>query len=221
VYASTQAATEYLKKLSRSFNGDWFLALASYNVGIGNVKKAIRRNKRANYWSLKLPRETREYVPKLLALAKLFAQAEKYNLPLKSIPNKPFFKAVKINTQLGLKKAAKMAKMNFEDFFILNPAFNRVITPPNGSYRLLVNTKNAKEFQQNLDKLPHHERVDWIKHTTKKGESLRNIARQHKIRIKDLLKVNNLTRREIRNIDAGKVLKIPPASINTLMKGNV
>ncbi len=224
VYASTQAATHYLKKLSRSFKGDWFLALASYNVGIGNVKKAIRRNKRSNlkadYWNLRLPKETRDYVPKLLALAKLFAQAEKYNLPLKAIPNKPFFKSVEINSPLGLKKAANMARMNFDDFFILNPAFNRVITPPTGSYRLLVKTQHAKSFQQNLSSLPVNERVNWIKHTTQKGESLKTIARQHNIKIKDLLKVNNLSRKQIKNIEAGKVLKIPPASIDTLVKGN-
>ncbi|MCK5897929.1 MAG: transglycosylase SLT domain-containing protein [Methylococcales bacterium] len=221
VYASTQAATDYLKKLSRSFKGDWFLALASYNVGIGNVKKAIRRNKRADYWSLRLPKETRDYVPKLLALAKLFAQAEKYNLPLKAIPDKPFFKSIEINSPLGLKKAANMARMNFDDFFILNPAFNRVITPPTGSYRLLVKTQHAKSFQRNLSNLPDHKRVDWIKHVTQKGESLRTIARQHNIKIKDLLKVNNLNRKQIKNIEAGRTLKIPPASIDTLVKGNV
>ncbi|MCK5871370.1 MAG: transglycosylase SLT domain-containing protein [Methylococcales bacterium] len=225
VYASTQAATHYLKKLSRSFKGDWFLALASYNVGIGNVKKAVRRNKRAHlkadYWNLRLPKETRDYVPKLLALAKLFAQAEKYNLPLKAIPDKPFFKSVEINSSIGLKKAANMARMNFDDFFILNPAFNRVITPPTGSYRLLVKTQHAKNFQQDLSNLPTHERVDWIKHTTKKGESLRTIARQHNIKIRDLLKVNNLSRKQIKNIEAGRTLKIPPASIDTLVKGNV
>ncbi|MCK5727931.1 MAG: transglycosylase SLT domain-containing protein [Methylococcales bacterium] len=225
VYASTQAATHYLKKLSKSFHGDWFLALASYNVGIGNVKKAIRRNRRSNlktdYWTLRLPKETRDYVPKLLALAKLFAQAEKYNLPLKPIPNKPFFKSVEINSPLGLKKAANMARMNFDDFFILNPAFNRVITPPTGSYRLLVKTQNAKSFKQNLSNLPEHKRVDWIKHVTRDGESLRTIARQHNIKIKDLLKVNNLNRKQIKNIGAGTTLKIPPASIDTLVKGNV
>ncbi|MDQ7089180.1 MAG: transglycosylase SLT domain-containing protein [Methylococcales bacterium] len=222
VYASTRAATKYLKKLSKSFDGDWFLALASYNVGIGNVKKAIRRNKKqdlnTNYWSLKLPKETRDYVPKLLALAKLFANAEKYKLPLKSIPDRPFFKVVNIGSQLGLSKAAKMANMKFDEFFILNPAFNRVTTPPNGPHRLLVKIRDAKNFKYRLNKLPKNQRVDWIKHKIKKGDSLKIIAKLHKTHIKDIVKINKLNREQVKNIEVGKVLKIPPASIRTLVK---
>jgi membrane-bound lytic murein transglycosylase D len=220
VYASTQAATHYLKQLSQSFNGNWFLALASYNVGIGNVKKAIKRNKKADlktdYWALKLPKETLDYVPKLLALAELFANAEKYNLPLKSIPDKPFFQVVDIKSQLGLKKAAKMANMKFNDFFILNPAFNRVITPPNGPHRLLVKINNAQSFKRQLAKLPESKRVSWVRHKIKAGENLKVIAKIHKTSIKDLIRINSLKKKSVK---VGNVLKIPPAPINTLVTG--
>jgi len=222
VYASTQAATHYLKKLSQSFDGNWFLALASYNVGIGNVKKAIRRNKKADlktdYWTLKLPKETRDYVPKLLALAKLFANAEKYKLPLQSIPDRPFFQVINIKSQLDLKKAAKMANMKFDDFFVLNPAFNRVITPPNGPHRLLVKVNQAKIFKRKLAKLPKNKRVDWIKHKVKNGENLKVIAKLHKTSIKNIIKINNLRKKEIKKIEVGKILKMPPAPIKTLVK---
>ncbi len=222
VYASTQAATHYLKQLSKSFDGNWFLALASYNVGIGNVKKAIKRNKKADlktdYWTLKLPKETQDYVPKLLALAKLFANAEKYKLPLQSIPDRPFFQVIKIKSQLDLKKAAKMANMKFNDFFVLNPAFNRVITPPNGPYRLLVKVDQAKTFKRKLAKLPKNKRVDWVKHKVKEGENLKVIAKLYKTSIKDIIKINNLRKKEIKNIDVGKVLKMPPAPIKTLVR---
>ena len=222
VYASTQAATHYLKKLSKSFDGNWFLALASYNVGIGNVKKAIKRNKKADlktdYWTLKLPKETRDYVPKLLALAKLFANAEKYKLPLQSIPDKPFFQVINIKSQLGLKKAAKMANMKFDDFFILNPAFNRVITPPNGSHRLLVSVNHAKTFKRKLAKLPKNKRVNWIEHKVKAGENLKAIAKLHKTSINNIIKTNNLRKKEIKKIEVGKILKMPPAPIKTLVK---
>ncbi len=222
VYASTQAATHYLKQLSKSFDGNWFLALASYNVGIGNVKKAIKRNKKADlktdYWALKLPKETRDYVPKLLALAKLFANAEKYKLPLKSIPDRPFFQVINIKSQLDLKKAAKMANMKFDDFFVLNPAFNRVITPPNGPHRLLVKVDQAKNFKRKLAKLPKNKRVDWVKHKVKNGEDLKVIAKLYKTSIKNIVKINNLGRKEIKNIEVGKVLKMPPAPIKTLVR---
>jgi membrane-bound lytic murein transglycosylase D len=222
VYASTQAATHYLKKLSKSFDGNWFLALASYNVGIGNVKKAIKRNKKADlktdYWTLKLPKETRDYVPKLLALAKLFANAEKYKLPLQSIPDRPFFQVINIKSQLDLKKAAKMANMKFDDFFVLNPAFNRVITPPNGPHRLLVKINQAKTFKRKLAKLPKSKRVNWVKHKVKNGENLKVIAKLHKTSIKNIIKINNLRKKEIKKIEVGKILKMPPAPIKTLVK---
>jgi len=224
VYASTRAATDYLKQLSKSFDGNWFLALASYNLGIGNVKKAIRKNKaqklKTDYWALKLPKETRNYVPKLLALAELFANSEKYKLPLKPIADKPFFQIVNIKSQLDLKKAAKMANMTFDEFFVLNPAFNRVITPPNGPHRLLVKVNQAKTFKRKLAKLPKNKRVNWVKHKIKIGENLKTVAKLHKTSIKNLIKINNLKKKDVKNIKVGKVLKIPPAPIKTLVKGN-
>ncbi|MDP3521182.1 MAG: transglycosylase SLT domain-containing protein [Hydrogenophaga sp.] len=94
VYASTKAATAFLKHLGETFDGDWHLALASYNYGKGNVRKAIEKNENLNrdtdYWSLDLPKETADYVPRLLAIAKIFANADKYNVQLQNIPNRPY-----------------------------------------------------------------------------------------------------------------------------------
>ena len=91
VLASTQAAIDYMSYLSRRFDGNWLYALASYNSGSGRVSKAIRNNKKrgkaVDFWSLKLPRETRAYVPKLIAIAKLVANPEKYNITLPHIPD--------------------------------------------------------------------------------------------------------------------------------------
>src|SRR5690554_706113 len=110
VYASTRAAIKYLKKLHSDFNGDWLLAIAAYNCGEGAVARAIQkneaRNKPTDFWSLDLPEETRVYVPRLLAVAKLFAEAEQYGIDLHYIPNEALFKPVKIDTQLDLALAA-------------------------------------------------------------------------------------------------------------------
>ncbi len=223
VYSSTQAATRYLKQLNKRVDGDWFLALASYNVGLGNVRKAIRKNKKeeleTDYWSLNLPKETMQYVPKLLALAEIFANAEKYRLPLKPIPDKPFFKVVNIKSQLDLKKAARLAGMSFKDMFILNPAFKRVVTAPDGPHRLLVKIDKAGTFKRKLAKLPAHKRFKWVEHKIKEGEDLKTIAKKHKTSLKDLLRVNGLKKQQVKNIKVGKVLKIPPAPIKELTKG--
>ncbi|MDD2863886.1 MAG: transglycosylase SLT domain-containing protein [Methylococcales bacterium] len=166
VYASTKAATTYLKQLGETFDGDWLLALASYNWGKGNVRKSIERNEGHNlptdYWSLRMPEETANYVPKLLAIAKIFANADDYNVNLHHIPNKPYFEVVNLDSQLSLNKAAEMANMSLHDFLKLNPAFNKSKTAPEGAgpRRLLIPVAKAESFKENLAQLPFEEWVN-------------------------------------------------------------
>ncbi|UOA08674.1 LysM peptidoglycan-binding domain-containing protein [Methylobacter sp. S3L5C] len=163
IYASTKAATTYLKELSENFDGDWLLALASYNCGKGRVRKSIERNEYLNlptdYWSLDLPQETDDYVPRLLAIARLFAHADEYNIHLQHIPNKPYFEVVDIKSPLDLHKAAKLANTPLYAFLKLNPGFNRASTAPEGPHRLLVPAAQAQAFKNNLATLPYSERV--------------------------------------------------------------
>jgi membrane-bound lytic murein transglycosylase D len=163
VYASTKAATTYLKELSETFDGDWLLALASYNCGKGRVKKSIEKNESLNlptdYWSLDLPEETENYVPRLLAIAKLFANADEYNIHLQHIPNRPYFEVVDIKSPLDLHKAAELANTPLYSFLKLNPGFNRSSTAPQGPHRLLVPVDKAQTFKRNLAMLPYSERI--------------------------------------------------------------
>lgn len=164
VYASTKAATTYLKELSETFDGDWLLALASYNCGKGRVRKSIEKNEDmslpTDYWSLDLPQETVDYVPRLLAIAKIFANADQYNINLRHIPNRPYFEVVDIKAPLDLHKAAQLANTPYDKFIKLNPGFNRSCTAPQGPHRLLVPVENAQSFKRNLAMLPFDERVD-------------------------------------------------------------
>lgn len=168
VYASTKAATTYLKELSETFDGDWLLALASYNCGKGRVRKSIERNEYNNlptdYWSLDLPEETLGYVPKLLAVAKIFANAEEYNIHLQNIPNKPYFEVVHIKAPLDLHKAARLADTPYDKFVKLNPGFNRACTAPQGPHRLLVPVAHAQSFKRNLAQLPYDEWADYTQY---------------------------------------------------------
>ena len=163
VYASTKAATTYLKELSETFDGDWLLALASYNCGKGRVKKSIERNEYRNlptdYWSLDLPEETEDYVPRLLAIARLFANADEYNIHLQHIPNRPYFEVIDIKSPIDLHKAAKLANTPLYAFLKLNPGFSRSCTAPQGPHRLLVPVAQAQVFKKNLAMLPYSERV--------------------------------------------------------------
>jgi membrane-bound lytic murein transglycosylase D len=220
VFASTEAATKYLKKLHKKFSGDWLLALASYNVGPKRVEREVRKNaERAldtSFWSLNLPQETRTYVPKLLAIAKIFAHAERYNLPLQPIPNRPSFKAVNISSQLDLSKAAELAGMSHDEFFNLNPAFNHAITAPEGSYRLLVKAENAFAFKRKLAKMSKTELVKWDEHKIKAGDDLESIARLHGISVEALIEINQL--RDDFKLVIGNVLRLPPKSLKPFIK---
>jgi len=158
IVASTNAALNYLKTLSEMFDGDWFLALAAYNYGEGNIGKAIRRNEKANrptdFWSLKLPRETREYVPKLIALTKIVANPKKYGIKLQLINNKPYFTKVKIDHQIDLSIVAKLAGISDSDLKLLNSCYKRGVTSPEGPYDISLPVSKVSQFKQRLAQIP-------------------------------------------------------------------
>jgi len=213
IFASTNAALDYLDSLHQRFNDDWLLALAAYNSGEGTVARAIRYNKRhgrgTSFWDLRLPRETEGYVPKLLAIADIVADPDKYGIRLKSIDNTPRLTKVNIGSQLDLAVAADMADMSLEQLYILNPAFNRWATPPNGPHRLMLPLDKADNFRQQLAKLPEQERVKWVRHRIREGETLGQIALHYKTTVKTIQTTNKIRGNMIR---AGNYLIIPAAS---------
>lgn len=213
VFTSTQAATRYLKKLNREFDGDWLLTLASYNAGKGNVRKAIKKNKKKHrstaYWSLPLPQETRSYVPRLLALAKILGNAEHYNLPQPVLANKPYLDLVNINSQLDLKKAAEIAHIPLKELLQLNAGLNRWCTPPDGPHHLLLPVAKTALFKKNLAELPLDEWVTWQRHKITSGENLGGIALKYRTSVKAIREVNRLSSTLIRT---GKFLLIPTGS---------
>lgn len=210
VVESTQAATSFLKQLSENFNNDWLLALASYNAGKGNIKNAIDRNNYrglpTDFWSLDLNNETSAYVPRLLAIAKIFANPEKYNVNMHHVPNEPYFEMVDIKSQLDLGKAAEMAQTPVDDLFKLNPGFNRWSTDPTGPHRLLIPKDKADTFKEKLADLPHHDRIKWLHHTTAHRENLKTIAKRYNTSPNEIKDINHL---EGEALAEGKTLLIP------------
>ena len=176
IIGSTQAAIAYLTRLNKMFDGNWLHALASYNSGEGTVMRAIRKNKKANkptdFWSLDLPAETRAYVPKLIALAKIIKEPAKYNYETYFIANKPYFEVVNIGGQLDLAQAAEMADISIDEVYLLNPGFNQWATSPEGPHRLLMPVSKAKQFRTKLAEIPAQDRVTWVRYTVKAGDNL-------------------------------------------------
>lgn len=213
IVASTNAALDYLQRLAKRFDDDYLLALAAYNAGGGNVNKAIRRNRKAgkptDFWSLKLPRETRTYVPKLLALSRIIANPEQHRLTLLDIPDAPYFEKIDILSQIDLAQAANLARIGMDELQLLNPAFNRWATAPNGPHYLLIPTDNVEIFKRNLAELPPGNRISWDRYTIRSGDSLLKIAAKYNTSVALLKDVNKLDSSRIRQ---GKTLLIPVAT---------
>lgn len=212
VTASTNAALDYLERLHRQFDGNWLYALAAYNSGGGNVRKAIRRNKKAgkptDFWSLKLPRETRAYVPQLLALATVVKRPSDYNITLPPIADTPVFAEIMLDSQLDLTQAAEFAGIDTDELYLFNPGYNRWATPPEGKHTLLVPIAKKAQFEQRLADLPVSQRVKWQRYEVKSGDSLISIAKRHHITVNTLKSTNKLRSNIIR---IGQTLMIPTA----------
>ncbi len=213
VVESTRAALDYLEYLHKHFKGDWLHALAAYNSGEGNVARAIKRNRKikkdTDFWNLKLPRETKAYVPKLLALADLLANEGQFKIKWKEVPNKQLLKKVATNGQLDIAFAAKLAGITVDEFYKLNPAFNRWSTPPEGPHQVLIPIEKSEYFSEQLAKSDPSDRVQWIRYKVKSGDSLIRIAKNHNITPKTIRSVNNIRGNMIR---AGDKIMIPTAS---------
>ena len=212
-FASTVAAIKLLKKLNENFKGDWMHALAAYNTGDGRVKRSIRRNKRkgksTDFFALSLPKETRAYVPKLLALKMIINNPEEYGIELAEIPDKPYFEQVKLDSQIDLALVAEMANLPLDDIYKLNSGYNRWATSPNGPYDLLLPVTHVEGFKEKLAELPANKRIRWIRHSVRKGETLGTIAQKFHTSIRTIKRVNRLRGKMIR---VGKGLTIPVAS---------
>jgi len=210
VIKSTNAALDYLQKLSNRFDGDWLLALASYNAGGGTVSRAIRRNEEAgkptDFWSLKLPRETTAYVPKLLAIAQIVQEPGKYEVPLHPIRNEPYFEQVDTGGQIDLAQAARLADISVEELYLLNPSYNRWATSPDGPHRLLIPVERADTFRTGLAALPADQRMQWARYEIQPGDNLGAIARRYRTTPQALRSINHL---KGNTIIAGRTLLIP------------
>jgi len=143
-HQATRAAFDYLQKLNRDFRGDWFLALAAYNAGEYRVQKEINKNRRlgrrTDYWSLDLPRETRQYVPRLLAYKEIFRNPRAFRVQLRGIPNQPALARIQVNKPVDLRKAAAHAGVPTDKFLAMNSGFLHGITTPRYSNQITFST---------------------------------------------------------------------------------
>lgn len=207
---STDAALNYLLYLNRFFNGDWTLAIAAYDSGEGTMARIIKNSqphrKKVHFWSLNVPRETKAYVPRLLALAEIIQNPQRYHIQLPNIPHTPYFEEVNIGSQIDLNHAAKLAGISYHDLLKLNPGFNHWATAPYRPYKLLIPTEHVQDFRSNLAHLPENQRINWTRHLVSAGDNLNLIAHRYHTTINLIKELNQLKSNHVRK---GQYVLIP------------
>lgn len=213
VFASTEAALTYLSYLHEFFDGDWLLAFAAYNAGQGTVSRAVARNEAAgkgtDYWSLSLPRETMQYVPRLLAARDIVRSPSTYGIALPPIDNEPAITVVELEQQFDLALAADLAGIEMELLYALNPGYNRWASAPEGPHRLLLPLTHVDQFHQRAATVPAEQWMRWQRHRVNQGETLGEIAQRYRISVSALQAANNINGHIIR---AGSDLLVPVSS---------
>lgn len=194
VIASTNAALDYLESLHKQF-GDWHLALAAYNWGQGNVRRAIARNKAAGkgtgYLDLPMPAETRNYVPKLQAVKNIVSNPSAYSVDLPTIPNHPFFDAVTIERDIDVSLAAEFAGVSEADFRALNPSLKHPVILANGTPTILLPWDNAADFKIRLQ-AHSGPMASWTAFVVKRNMKPRDLAKQVGMSESELRQVNSI-----------------------------
>jgi membrane-bound lytic murein transglycosylase D len=213
IYASTQAALDYLSQLHKRFGGDWLLALAAYNAGGGTVSRAIRynqnRHRPTDYWSLDLSSETRRYVPKFLALVEVVKHAQEWNLPFHPIANAPSFGKFLLKEQLDLNWVAQASGLSFNKIKELNPAYKRNVTHPNEPHYLYLPQTSLTRLSLALDKKRFQQQAKWDIYEVKTGDTYWKIARAHQISVELLLSLNSQETADSGGLKPGQKLLIP------------
>ncbi len=196
VVVSTRGALDYLSYLFDFFDGNSLLAIAAYNSGEGAVMSAIRRNiregKSTDFWSLPLPRETRTYVPRLLALTSIIAHPDRYPIHFPPVRNAPYLAQVDVGGQIDLKRAASFAGLSLKKIQQLNPGFNRLVTHPNGPYKLVLPIENVEQFMAHLATTSLSQHIDWTQYQIKSGDTLELLAKRFKTTSSVLREINHL-----------------------------
>ena len=211
VVQSTAAAATYLAYLNKQFSGNWMHALAAYNSGEGAVRKAIRKNRRlgktTDFWSLRLPRETKNYVPQLMALASIVKDAEKHQIKLPEIANSSFFDIVELPDQIELAKIIEVTAVDEVIFTQLNSAYRRSVTPPKTGYSVLLPVDKSSVLSDFLATNDPSTWAQYREYIVQSGDTLSHIAKRYQQTTTQIKSTNRLRNDFLR---VGQILRIPP-----------
>ncbi len=210
VWASTHAALDYLEYLNKKFDGDWLLALAGYNSGENRVARRVKNNldkgKPADFWNIRLPKETKGYVPKLLGLTCLFQDPAAYGFDFPKASNQPVIAAVEMEEQSDLVLISQFSGVSIDVLFGLNPGFSRWATSPSGPWRIILPIEGAEKLNQHLLSDTSSSLMKWDQVLVENGDTLSELAARHHVPVSVLRTTNNLKGDVIR---VGQKLRLP------------
>ena len=195
VYAATDAALNYLQYLHGLF-GDWSLALAAYNWGEGNVGRAVNRARAQGlepiYENLRMPDETRNYVPKLLAVRNIVANPQTFGMNITEINNQPYFKSLSIDKPIDNSTIARFANISESELLTLNPGFNAPVFIPKNNRRLLLPVDSVASFEKNYRNANPDTLLSWNVYTSRNNTSLNAIAAETGMSVSEIKRLNGL-----------------------------
>ncbi|WP_165007989.1 LysM peptidoglycan-binding domain-containing protein [Neisseria yangbaofengii] len=214
VYAATNAALNYLEYLHSLF-GDWSLALAAYNWGEGNVGRAINRARaqglEPTYENLRMPNETRNYVPKLLAVRNIVANPQAYGMNVSEISNQPYFKALDIDQPIDHSAITRLANIGESEFLALNPAFNAPVFIPKANRKLLLPASAAATFEKNYRNAKPETLLSWDVYTSFSNTHLSAIAAETGMSVAEIKRLNGISGH---SLSAGRSILVAKNSLS-------
>jgi membrane-bound lytic murein transglycosylase D len=209
---ATRAAAHFLSDLYKSFDGDWYLAVPSYNAGPGKLRRAVKRYKTRDFWELSrgkyLKAETKNYLPKLLAVILIAKQPEKYGFTDIEYQEPIAYEKVALPSSTDLEVIARLSGSSYESIKKLNPELKRWCTPPTTKgfeVRLPAGTQDV--FTEKYTQLPKRERANYVRHKIKSGDTLLALSHRYGVRVQDIKRLNSI--RNTRTIQIGTNLIVP------------
>lgn len=214
IIASTRAALSYLGYLQSFFEGNWLYAIAAYNTGEGNVLSAIKKNVRNGYntdfWSLPVARETKDYVPSLLALAIIISNPDRYPVYLPPVRNAPYLAQIDLEKGIDLKYAATLAGITHKKLMQLNSGYTQ--NKNHEANKIILPIENVRQFSENFSQSPSAKHsINWQRYRVKPGDTLGSIANKFDVSVSELRKLNQLSNNSVKK---GMNIVIPGNTIN-------
>ena len=206
--SSTRAAAKHLKKLYNIY-GDWYLALAAYNCGEGNLNRAIKRCGTRDFWQLKLHPQTEDYLPMFIATLIVAKNPARYGLSPKEFPPMEF-DTVYVENGVDLRVVAECADTTLDFIKEINPMILRWCTPPDVTRcQLRIPRGKKAQFEERYAKIPPERKHAWVRYKIRRGDTLSGIAKKFSTTVGAIMDANKMTRRDTRRLRIGKYILIP------------